>query len=147
MGALVCRRACRISLGAFVRSARAQAIVETALVLPFAVLLLIGVYEVSRVFHAAIVMQTAVQAGAQYGALSTTAAHDTAGIDAAVRAEVNLQQAGPTNPVVTSSVGTDGNGEELVTVRATFTVTTIFDYPGIPRTFAVGRVAALQVHR
>lgn len=124
-----------------------QSIVETALIVPILLILLIASFDGSRALLTATVIQSAVLAGAQYGALSPTNATDASGIAGAVRTEVVLPQASSTNPSVTSSTATDAQGETRVTVSATFTMTALLPYPGLPSTFQITRSAVLQVRR
>lgn len=134
----------RVSGGA---GERGQSMVETALTVPILLILLIASFDAARALLAATVIQSAALAGAQYGALSPTNATDTSGIASGVRAEVVLPQASPTNPTVTSSTTTDAQGETQLTVTATFTMTALLPYPGLPSTFVVTRKAVVQVHR
>lgn len=124
-----------------------QSIVETALLLPMLLILLIGAFDGARALLAATVIQSAVLAGAQYGALSAANAADASGIASAVRQEVVLPQASGSNPTVSSSTTTDAQGETQITVSATFTMTVLLPYPGLPSTFSVTRSAATQVQR
>ncbi len=126
---------------------RGQSLVETALAVPLLLLLLVGAIDAVRAVQAGVILQSATQAGAQYGALSAANAADAAGIEATVRGEASLPQATGGNPTVSSSSATDANGEKLVTVQATYTQTTLFAYPGIPQSYAVTRAATLQVRR
>lgn len=126
---------------------RGQSIVETALIVPILLILLVGSFDGSRALLAASVIQSAVLAGAQYGALSAANAADASGIASAVRQEVTLPQASGSNPAVSSSTATDAQGETQVTVTATFTMTALLPYPGIPGTFSVTRKAVVQVRR
>lgn len=130
-----------------VREARGQAMVETALIVPVLLIVLIASLDGSRALLAGSVIQSAAFAGAQYGALSSANASDTSGIASAVRGEVVLPQATSSNPTVSSSTATDAQGETQVTVSATFTMTALLPYPGLPRTFVITRKAVLQVHR
>ncbi len=132
---------------AFTLDEAGQSLVEVSLSAPLLVTLLVGMYEGTRMLLAAIVLQTGTLAGAQYGALSPTNSTDTAGIATAVQNEVTLAQASPTNPVITSSTATDTNAETFVTVQGTFTVRTLFAYPGLPNSFVITRSATLRVRR
>jgi hypothetical protein len=58
----------------------AQALVETALVLPVLSILLIGATEFALVAYAAIEVSNAAKAGVQYGAQNGATASDTSGI-------------------------------------------------------------------
>lgn len=129
------------------RAEEGQSVVETALSLPLLILVLLGVADGARLLLAGVVLQTAVMAGAQYGALSPQSATDFPGIDAAVRNEMRFPQAGPNNPAITLATSTDANGELRVNVYGTFTLTTIFGYPGLPQSFTLSRAATLQVRR
>lgn len=124
-----------------------QSIVETALLLPILLIMLIASLDASRALLSATVIQSATLAGAQYGALSATNATNTSAIESAVRAEVLLPQASGTNPAVTSSTTTDAQDETQLTVSATFTMTALLPYPGLPSTFVVTRKAVMQVRR
>lgn len=126
---------------------RGQSIVEVALALPMLLVMLIGTFDGVRALLAAVVLQSAVLAGAQYGALSPANAADTAGIEEATRDEVVLPQASLTNPTVTAATATDGQGELRITVTATFTQTVLLPYPGLPDRFTITRSATLQVRR
>ncbi len=132
---------------AAVRGSGGQAIVETALILPVLLIVLIASFDGARALLAGSVIQSAAQAGAQYGALSSSNAADASGIASTVRAEVVLPQATGTNPTVTSSTGTDAQGETQLTVSATYTMTALLPYPGLPSTFTITRRAVVQVQR
>ena len=131
-----------------IRHEAGQAVVELALSLPIFVGILVGGLETSRSLLATVGMTSAILAGAQYGALSVTAAADTAGIASAVRAEAaRIPGATPSNPSVTSSIGTDSDGRTYVTMSGTFNLTTLFQYPGLPQSYTITRLATLQVRR
>lgn len=139
-------RSAVISSRAVRRSDRGQSLVETALALPVLCVTLIGALEGVRLLVAAMVLSSAAAAGAGYGAQSATQAADAAGIAAAVQQE-RTDAGQPGTASVTSSASTDPDGETVVTVVATYTWTTLLTYPGLPRTVAITRTAALQVRR
>ncbi len=124
-----------------------QSIVETALLVPVLLIMLIASFDASRALLAGSVIQSAALAGAEYGELSPANANDASGIASAVRAEVTLPQATSTNPTVSSSTTTDAQGETQLTVSATFTMTALLPYPGLPSSFTVTRRAVMQVQR
>lgn len=67
---------------------------EMVLLLPFLIVLFLGIVDFGRVYYATIEVTQAARAGAQYGAQNTTTANDLAGITTAARnAAPNL---GPT---------------------------------------------------
>ncbi len=130
-----------------VRSERGQSLVETALALPILAVMLIGTLEGARLLLATLALTGGVMAGAQYGALSTTSAADTAGIASAVRSETTPIGGTPTNPTVTSATGTDSTDETYVSVTGVYAWRSLLDYPGLPRTVTITRTAVLQVRR
>lgn len=136
-----------LSTRGWARAEPGQSVLETALTLPVLLLILLGIVDGARLLLAGVVLQTAVLAGAQYGALSPQSAADQAGIDAAVRNEIRFPQVGPDNPTVTAASSTDSNGELRITVTGTFTVTTLFTYPGLPQSFTFSRTTIMQVRR
>jgi Flp pilus assembly protein TadG len=133
--------------GGWARTEGGQSLAEFALLLPLLLAVLVGSFDVVRVLGAAILLQTAVQAGAQYGALSAANAANTGAIESVVRAEATIPQAGPANPAVSSATSTDANGELQVTVQATFTHSTLFAWPAIPSVYAITRASVAQVRR
>lgn len=54
------------------RTRRGQALVETAMVLPFMILLVMGVIDIGRLLFAHVALQEATQEGALYGAFHPT---------------------------------------------------------------------------
>ncbi len=122
-----------------------QSIVETALALPVMLVVLIGTFEGVRLLLATIALSSGVLAGAEYGALSSTNAADTTGIATAVRNETTPIGGTSTNPTVTSSTGTDGNGETVLTVSATYAWSSLYQYPGLPQSVSITRSAVMQV--
>lgn len=69
---------------------RGQSIVELALILPIAVLILALSADFGRAMTAYIQVGSAAREGAAYGMQSTEASQDTSGMIAAVRAETTL---------------------------------------------------------
>lgn len=124
-----------------------QSLVETALALPILATMLIGAAEGARLLLAAIALTSGVMAGAQYGALSPSNAGDVAGIESAVRLETTPVGGTASNPVVTTSTGTDGAGETYLSVAGTYTWRSLFSYPGLPSSVAITRSAVQQVRR
>jgi len=122
-----------------------QSLVETALMLPIIAIMLVGTLDAARLLLATVALTSGVLAGSQYGALSSTYAVDTSGIASAVRNETTPIGGTSTNPTVTSSTGTDGNSETYVTVSATYSWSSLFAYPGLPRSISITRSAVMQV--
>lgn len=143
-----------------------QSLLEFALMLPVLVLLLLGVIEIGRYAYLAILVGNAARAGAAYGARNPTTANDTNGIIQA--ADNDFQNNGPS--VGTLNVTSEWNnncgcdnggtvtpiscttacsaGEHLVvtlSVTASGTFNSIFNYPGIPSSINVARTATLRI--
>lgn len=127
---------------------RGQSLVETALVVPVLVTMLVGAVEMGRVVYAAINVANAAKAGAQYGGENGYTAQDTTGIATAASNEA------PTLTVTTASSTScscsDGTSstclnsdcanshiEETVTVNTSATVSATIRLPGLPNTYTV----------
>ena len=126
-----------------------QAIVETALIFPMLLALLIGAAEFARVAYAAIEVANAARAGVQYGAQSGFNASDSTGIATAAAKDA----ANVTGLVTTSSIAcicSDGaastcantdcansHTEEILTVNTQATIDPLIHVPGLPRTYTL----------
>jgi hypothetical protein len=88
-----------------------QALVETALIVPLLVLLLLGAVELGRVTYAAIELTNAARAGAQYAAMNGGGYMDSAGIAIAAQNDAyNIYNIHPTSFSVTSSYSCSCSG-------------------------------------
>lgn len=131
-----------------VREARGQALVETALVFPILVTLLLGAVDLATVAQASIAVTNAARAGAQYGAQDGFTAQDATGIATAASNEASSLT------ITTSSsyacVCSDGTSstclntdcasshmEETVTVNTQATITPAVHLPLLPSTWTV----------
>jgi hypothetical protein len=100
-----------------------QSMVEFALLLPFLVLLIVGIFDLGRVFFSLITITNAAREGARYGTLHPS---DEAGMEAAAVAEAVNSGIALTadNVVVNCSKDTSGRcfrgGALRVTVNYTF---------------------------
>lgn len=138
------------------RSERGQSLVETALVFPILITMLVGAVEMARVVRASIAVANAAKAGAQYGAENGFTAQDTTGIALAASDEA------PTFTVNTTSSSSckcsDGTAstcqntdcanahiEQSITVNTSATITPTIRLPGLPSTFTVKGVAVQRV--
>jgi Flp pilus assembly protein TadG len=130
---------------------RAQSLVETALVFPLLIIVLVGAVEMARVARASIAISNAARAAVQYGAQDGTTAQDTTGMQTAASGEApNLTVT--TTPVL-SCTCSDGTAAgncltanntcltshkiETVTVSTQATVTPTIHLPGLPTSFIV----------
>lgn len=146
------------------RSSRAQAgnaLVEFALVMPFLMLLLLGVVEIGRYAYFAIQVGNAARAGVQYGAQNGVTALDTTGITNAVKADGNNAVAAltvtPTNYCwcyngssgttvsCTGSCPSNSHLVEYVQVTVSGAVNPLFNYPFLPSTLTVSNTATMRV--
>jgi Flp pilus assembly protein TadG len=127
---------------------RGQSLVETALVVPILVTLLVGTVEMGRVVYASIAVANAAKAGAQYGCENGFTAQDSSGIALAASDEV------PTMTVTTTSSSacacSDGSAstclntdcanshlEQTLTVNTSATVSANIRLPGLPTSYTV----------
>ena len=165
-----CSRTVEVHKRRRIRLARSgQSIVEVALMLPFLLLLLLGVIEVGRFLYIGILVGNAARAGAAYGTQSLVKSVDTAGI--AVAADNDFQNNGQSvgNLTVASSVscgcdssgtittaactgtgaGTCAAGQWAVTVSVTAsgTFNALFNYPGIPTSISLSKTAVMRVNQ
>jgi Flp pilus assembly protein TadG len=126
-----------------------QALVETALVLPLLVTILLGGAEVAQVAYAAIEVANAARAGAEYGAQSGGTASDTAGIATAAAndaADITTLTTTSSYSCVCSNGSTstcantdcaNSHIEEILTVNTQATVNPLFHIPGLPTTYTL----------
>jgi Flp pilus assembly protein TadG len=154
------------------KSPSGQSLLEVALLTPMLLALLLGAIELGRYAYISILVGNAARAGAAYGAQSLAMSIDVAGITRA--ADNDFQNNGQNisllsvNPVVTSC-GCDSNGTiasapscstatnpnaticasghwvVMVSVTASGTFNSLFNYPGIPSPLIVSNTATLRV--
>jgi len=148
-----------------------QSILEVALMLPFLLLLLIGVIELGRYAYIGILVGNAARAGAAYGSQSNVQSVNSVGIqNAAVNDfQSNGQPGGSLTVTSAVSCGCDSSGTVtsagctaatnptagtcaaghwvvIVSVTASGTFNSLFNYPGIPSSLSISRVASLRVN-
>lgn len=126
-----------------------QALVETALVFPLMVAMLVGAAELARVIFAAIEVTNAAKAGVQYGAQNGYTAQDSSGILTAAQGEAaNVSGLSATTSL--ACVCSDGTAstcantdcsnshlEETLTVNTQATIDPVIHLPGLPKTYTV----------
>lgn len=99
---------------------RGQSLVEFALILPIALLILASAADFGRAFTAYIEIGSAARSGAAYGSQSITTAANTGGIQAAALADApDIWGVRPTVPGAV--VGTDSYGYKYVEVTVSYT--------------------------
>jgi Flp pilus assembly protein TadG len=146
-----------------------QSLVEVAIMLPFLLVLALGVIEMGRFMFIGILVGNAARAGAAYGTESLIASVDTTGITTAARNDFASNGQNTANLNVNSSVscGCDSGGTittaactgtgagicasgvwaVTVTVTASGTFNSLFTYPGIPTSITVSRDAVMRVNQ
>jgi len=137
---------------------RGTALAEMAILLPVLLLLLLGSVDFGRGFFDALAVESAANAGAQYGGIDPSTAKDTAGIRAAVFDNLGSTPGDRQVDVVVDrfcnceggvSVACDSGScgastpRTYVQVSVTMPFVTLLDYPGIPHTVVLSR-SALQ---
>jgi Flp pilus assembly protein TadG len=143
-----------------------QAILETALLLPFLLLLLIGAIEFGIVAYASIETSNAAAAGALYGAQNHASAVDNAGMIQAARNDASdltsgimtvtpsttcACQLGTTPSAIscasTTSCVTPSRIIQWVRVDTSTTIDPLFHYPGLGTTVTVQGHATMRVQQ
>jgi len=127
-----------------------QSILETALVAPLLIIILVGAAEFGRLAFAAVEVSNAASAGARYGAQNGSTASDSTGIsNAAANDAGNLTGLSTTSSI--SCICSDGtaasctdnsacstsNIEESVTVSSQASFDPLIHLPGFPKTFTL----------
>src|SRR5713226_7345297 len=163
-------RSCIARKAGLLRSQSGQAMLELALVTPLLLALVVGVIELGRYSYIGILVGNAARAGADYGAQSLPQSADTTGIQTAADNDFQSNGQQVSNLTVTSSTscgcdsagtitaagcttavnpsaGTCAAGHWVVTVSVTAsgTFNSIFNYPGIPKSIAVSRTSTMRV--
>lgn len=133
---------------------RGQSMVELALLVPVVALVLVAAADFARVYYMSTALVSAARAGAEYGAQSTTAASDTAGMkQAALNDATNLSGVTATAskfcecPPSTSHVSclpTCSGMEMYVQVNTSANFSTLVSYPGIPSTVTLNESALMR---
>jgi len=152
------------------RSQSGQSLLELALITPLLLLLAIGGIELGRYAYISILVGNAARAGAAYGAQGLALSADTTGIQTA--ADNDFQNNGQlvSKLTVTSatSCGCDNGGTTtsalcstltnpsagtcvaghwvvMVSVTASGTFNSLFNFPGIPTPLSVSRTSTIRV--
>ena len=150
------------------RRCAGQSLIEVALMLPFILLLLLGVIEIGRYAYISILVGNAARAGASYGVQSVVRSADTAGISNAAHNDFqnNGQNAAGLAVSSSTSCGCDGSGTVApfsctgngagvcasghwtvtLTVTASGTFSSLFNYPGIASSITVTKVSTMRVN-
>jgi Flp pilus assembly protein TadG len=139
---------------------------EFALMLPFMLLLLLGVVEIGRAVFISIAVANGATAGVEYGAQSPTTAADNAGMQTAAQNDANVSgmtasatqgcrcDSGsgtscsvplpPSSSCATISCGS-GQIVECVEVTTNATFNSLLHYPGLPSSYQASKTAVMRV--
>ena len=135
---------------------RGVATVEMALMLPFLLLLMIGIYDVSRAAFVGIAVRNAASAGAYYGSQGPSYADDTTAIEAAVAADAQVSGITvTTSKFCECSDGTSSTCQatdcassrrmDFVQVDTSADWVPILSYPGIPGSVTLTASCTIQI--
>jgi Flp pilus assembly protein TadG len=133
---------------------KGQALLEMALILPFLVLLLLGIIEIGRYAELSIAVANAARSAVQYGAQSLADAADTTGIQNAATFDASMSPPLTVSPsIVCYCSGSICAGPcaapstEIVylQVTTTGTFTPLFTYPGLPSLTTISSTAQMRV--
>lgn len=145
-----------------------QSLIEVALLLPFLLVLMLGVIELGRYAYIGILVGNAARAGAAYGVQSPAQSVDTVGITNAADNDFQNNGQSVSALTVSSSVscGCDSSGSVApatctgtgagicaaghwtvtLTVTASGTFSSLFNYPGIPSSISVSSSSTMRVN-
>jgi Flp pilus assembly protein TadG len=147
------------------RGEAGAAIVETALVMPILMLLLVGAVELARVAYAAIEVSNAAKAAVAYGAQGTTQLWDTTGIQTAATNDAGDLAATLTTTPTVSGICSSGAActgansmctntdcatpgdhiEWILKVNTSATFNPLIHLTGLPTTFSLNGQAVQKV--
>lgn len=136
---------------------RADALVETAILLPLLMTMLVGAVDLAMAAYTSIEVSNAALAGVQYGAQSAATAGDTTGIQTAATNDALNVTLGPTT-VSHSCICSDGSTstckstdcagaqiETILTVQTKATYTPFLSFHGVPPSFTLYGSAVQKV--
>jgi Flp pilus assembly protein TadG len=141
---------------ALISGQRGTSIVETALVLPFLILLLAGAFDFGEAYYAATEVASAAEAGAQYGLQNVT---NLTGMQTAAKLDAanvpNLQAvatygcecsdgSSPVASCTSSPTTCTYNIVNYVQVVTTATYKPVINYPGLPTSIPLSSTAKLR---
>jgi Flp pilus assembly protein TadG len=137
---------------------KGSALLETVLMIPLFMLLFMGVADYGRVFYTADIVVYAATAGAEYGAISTTNAANTSGMQtAATNAATSISgltatatsfctcSAGGATVSCSSTCTSYGTPCMYVQVKTQATFKTLAAFPGLPHTIPLTAMSTLRV--
>ena len=137
---------------------KGTAAVELALMIGILMLILMGTIDVARVFYAAVTVDDASRAGAQYGIRSNAFSADVSGIELAVADNAQdlgtvttsrelycLCEDSSTEVTCATATCTEGVPQAYLRVETRGTFNTVFGYPGLPHTIPLSSATTFRV--
>ncbi len=137
------------------RGIRGVATVEMAMILPVALLFLLGTIDFGRIYYEGITLASAARSGTSYGSLSVELSSDSMRIKQ-LGEEDSQDLSGVTvtvehfcecangSQVSCETVCGEGPPRVYVKVTAQKTFNTLFPYPGIPNSVTIQRIAYMR---
>lgn len=122
---------------------RGSALLETALVLPVLLAILLGIVDFTRILHYSQLVTAAARAGAQLAAVSVDAASDPARIRETAASSVGL--AGMTVLSRTFSRTSASGQNRYVQVSTEYRFRPMWPYPGLPNPLPLRGAAIMRL--
>ncbi len=124
------------------RARRGAAAAELAILLPFLAIVFVAGLDFARVYYSALTITNCARNGATYASMDPNHAADTAGIQAAALADASDLSPAPN---VTSSTGTDADGNPNVQVTVTYDFQMLTPFLATGATFHLTRTVEMRV--
>jgi Flp pilus assembly protein TadG len=122
---------------------RAAATAELAVLLPLLAFLFVIAVDYARVFYFSLIVENCARNGALYGSDPVAASQSpyTSITQAALADAANLQP----QPTVTSTNGTDSDGNAYVEVTVAWQFCSLTNFPGVPSATNLARTVRMRV--
>ncbi|HEY1859814.1 MAG TPA: TadE/TadG family type IV pilus assembly protein [Gemmataceae bacterium] len=126
------------------RDCRGAAAAELALLLPFLGFLFVITLDFGRIFYYTLTIENAARNGALWACDPYAPGQSYSSLQNAVQADASNIQPPIQNSNISSSTGTDANGNAVVSVTVTYDFTLISNYPGIPNPYTISRTVEMR---
>lgn len=144
-----------IILRAFHKNTHANALIETAVVLPFLMLLVAGAFDFGRAYYASLEVASAAESGAQYGLQNITNlagmqnaakldAPDVSGLSATATYGCECSDGSSASPSCASTPTCTYTVVNYVQVTTTASFQSTVSYPGIPATIPLSATVKMR---
>jgi Flp pilus assembly protein TadG len=108
---------------------RGVAASELALVMPFLAFILMAALDFARLYYTYLTITSCARNGALYGCLSPSNSTNTSGIQSAALADASSLNPALPSSNITSSTGTDANGNPTVQVTVQYSYYPLIKFP------------------